>query len=227
MWDEITYPFLNFNGCTVGVYEWISNVIPHFKGHVITYQRLESDRLHVTPSILSGASNRLSCDSIFFIEPATMMKEAWYSQVCTQCHSCLIIVMFNLFILGYEEEDIQIRLHYVGISSRIFHLSLNQLCDLMSLTHPSMVEQKRALPQLSAASSIFTAYLRLVLGQMFASLTFCRYTIFHQCPNIDGVLNKLNEPMCQPGLHDVAYPQVISRYKTRPLLHPVPRIWYI
>ena len=37
MWDEITYPFLNFNGCTIEVSEWISNFIPHFTGHVITY----------------------------------------------------------------------------------------------------------------------------------------------------------------------------------------------
>ena len=37
MWDEITYPFLNFNGCTVEVQEWISNFIPHFIIGVITY----------------------------------------------------------------------------------------------------------------------------------------------------------------------------------------------
>ena len=30
MWEEITYPFLNFNG-------WISNFIPHFTRCVITY----------------------------------------------------------------------------------------------------------------------------------------------------------------------------------------------
>ena len=37
LWDEITYPFPNFNGCTVEVWEWISNFIPHFIGHVVTY----------------------------------------------------------------------------------------------------------------------------------------------------------------------------------------------
>ena len=37
MWDEITYPFLNFKGATVEVEEWISNSIPHFTGRVITY----------------------------------------------------------------------------------------------------------------------------------------------------------------------------------------------
>ena len=30
VWDEIIHPFLNFNGCTVEVEEWISNYIPHF-----------------------------------------------------------------------------------------------------------------------------------------------------------------------------------------------------
>ena len=30
MWDEITYPFLNFNGATVEVWNWISNFISHF-----------------------------------------------------------------------------------------------------------------------------------------------------------------------------------------------------
>ena len=37
MWDGVIYPFLNFNGCTVEVYEWISNFIPHFIMDVITY----------------------------------------------------------------------------------------------------------------------------------------------------------------------------------------------
>ena len=37
MWYEITYPFPNFNGYTVEVWEWLSNFIPHFTGYVITY----------------------------------------------------------------------------------------------------------------------------------------------------------------------------------------------
>ena len=37
VWDEITYPFPNFNGATVEVPEWIRNFIPHFTKHVITY----------------------------------------------------------------------------------------------------------------------------------------------------------------------------------------------
>ena len=37
VWDEIIYPFPNFSGATDEVWEWISNLIPHFTRHVITY----------------------------------------------------------------------------------------------------------------------------------------------------------------------------------------------
>ena len=30
VWYEITYPFQNFNGCTVEVSEWISNSFKHW-----------------------------------------------------------------------------------------------------------------------------------------------------------------------------------------------------
>ena len=36
MWDKITYPFLNFDGATIEVWEWISNSIPPLTGHVIS-----------------------------------------------------------------------------------------------------------------------------------------------------------------------------------------------
>ena len=37
VWDVITYPFPNFNGATIEVWEWISNFIPHFIMDVITH----------------------------------------------------------------------------------------------------------------------------------------------------------------------------------------------
>ena len=48
VWDEIAYPFLNFNGCTVEVYEWISNFIPHFMMDVITYPFGDLKIIHVS-----------------------------------------------------------------------------------------------------------------------------------------------------------------------------------
>ena len=35
--DEIIHPFPNSNGCTVEVWEWISNFIPQFMVDPITY----------------------------------------------------------------------------------------------------------------------------------------------------------------------------------------------
>ena len=37
VWDEITYPFPNFNGAAVEVWEWINNFIPRSIMDVITY----------------------------------------------------------------------------------------------------------------------------------------------------------------------------------------------
>ena len=37
VWDNITYPFPNFNGATAEVWEWISNLILHLTMDVITY----------------------------------------------------------------------------------------------------------------------------------------------------------------------------------------------
>ena len=37
VWDENTYPFPNFNGAAVGVWEWMSNFTPDFVIDVITY----------------------------------------------------------------------------------------------------------------------------------------------------------------------------------------------
>ena len=42
MWDEITYPFPNFNGATVEVWEWITNLISHFMMGVISNSDLLS-----------------------------------------------------------------------------------------------------------------------------------------------------------------------------------------
>ena len=36
-WNELTYTFLNFKGCTIEVWEWISIFVPHFIMDVITY----------------------------------------------------------------------------------------------------------------------------------------------------------------------------------------------
>ena len=36
-WDEITYPFPNFNSAAIEIWEWISNSIQHFTVEGIMY----------------------------------------------------------------------------------------------------------------------------------------------------------------------------------------------
>ena len=56
VWDEITYPFLNFNGAIVDVWEWISNFIPHYTWHVITYPCWDQSE----SLLVKGAPNAVS-----------------------------------------------------------------------------------------------------------------------------------------------------------------------
>ena len=41
MWGEISYPSPNVNGCTVEVWKWICNFIPHVIMYVIIHPRLD------------------------------------------------------------------------------------------------------------------------------------------------------------------------------------------
>ena len=40
-WINFIYPLRNFKDANVEFWEWISNFIPHFTGHVITYTRCD------------------------------------------------------------------------------------------------------------------------------------------------------------------------------------------
>ena len=56
IWDEITYPFPNFNGFSIEIWKWISDFTPHFTGHVITYpcwNQSLSMLIEVTPWVTS------------------------------------------------------------------------------------------------------------------------------------------------------------------------------
>ena len=73
MWDEITYPFPNFNGATIEVWEWPSNFIPYFTGHMITY-----------PCWDYSVSKRgpWDFDSLWIIGPMTPHQSQAYVRFC-------------------------------------------------------------------------------------------------------------------------------------------------
>ena len=51
VWEEITYPSSDFNGCTDDVWEWISKFIPHFMMDVINFHA----GIKVKPGPLKGS----------------------------------------------------------------------------------------------------------------------------------------------------------------------------
>ena len=68
MWDEITYPFPNFNGTPIEVWEWISNFIPCFVIDVITYPcRDQSWSIPVkeAPGIISWVKKTKPCSAVY------------------------------------------------------------------------------------------------------------------------------------------------------------------
>ena len=62
VWDEITYPFPNFNGCTNDVWESISNFIPHFTGHVITYPYWDQRQTMLVKGAPDRKNRRINID---------------------------------------------------------------------------------------------------------------------------------------------------------------------
>ena len=58
VWDEITYPFPNFNAAPE-VWEWISSFIPHFTGHVIImYPCRDLSQLILVKGVAGGTLDR-------------------------------------------------------------------------------------------------------------------------------------------------------------------------
>ena len=65
--DEITYPSPNSNGVTVGVWEWISNFIPHLKMEVIIYAGIKVKPFKKAPAIPPTNSTPCSCFVVVMI----------------------------------------------------------------------------------------------------------------------------------------------------------------
>ena len=88
VWDEVTYPFPNFNGATIEVWEWISNFTPHFTGYVITYIANHAwtkfEQIHVLYLYAIEACRIVSS----FIEPLTII---------TATISCIFVQLVREF----------------------------------------------------------------------------------------------------------------------------------
>ena len=62
IWNGIIYPFPNFNGAIVKVWEWIRNFIPHLIGSIITYPCLWTMLIKGAPDL--PKSGGTSCQPV-------------------------------------------------------------------------------------------------------------------------------------------------------------------
>ena len=64
MWDEITYPFTNFNRCTIQVREWVHNFIPCFIMD-FNYSSMPGFKLIHVGKRIPGSTTAASANSFF------------------------------------------------------------------------------------------------------------------------------------------------------------------
>ena len=69
MWDEIqiAYPFPNFSDAFIEVWKWVSNFIPHFAMHVITYPCWGWSYMLILQIGCSATSYRTSASRIYML----------------------------------------------------------------------------------------------------------------------------------------------------------------
>ena len=67
MWDEITQPIPNFNGCTVEACEWINAFIPHIIMDMITYPCCDLKLIHVSKRGLRCLTNKIRNNSTLIV----------------------------------------------------------------------------------------------------------------------------------------------------------------
>ena len=66
VWNEIIYPFQNFNGATVEVWESVYNFIRHFIMDVITYLCWDLSWTMLVKETPGGTDNLFARDTVLF-----------------------------------------------------------------------------------------------------------------------------------------------------------------
>ena len=79
VWNEITYPFTNFNGC-----EWIINFIPYFTGDVITHPSWDQSQSMSVKGVLVLPRARLTNLRVCFV--STSLVNIFVSDRRTNTH---------------------------------------------------------------------------------------------------------------------------------------------
>ena len=113
VWDEITYPFLNFNGTTVEVYEWISNFVLHIRMGAITLSMLGLKLNHVSKRgpRYAGRTRSTPCLLLSWLPSSPTHQHPWnYVLLSFRLYylpletSCRIYAPGNWVIVGSDND---------------------------------------------------------------------------------------------------------------------------
>ena len=120
VWDEIIYPFPNFNGAANEVWKPISDFIPHFTDHVITYPCWD-----LSYSILENSNPGYNKASLY-----NFPWQQWnmvHALKQTLLRSLLLWLQTEMEMLSFQWKAV------TKISSKWRHLRFTAVVNLMHL----------------------------------------------------------------------------------------------
>ena len=124
VWDEITDPSPNFNSAPVEVWEWISNFILHFTGHIIMYPCRDQNWVLVkgakyTARYSQKNNSYHNCGSEIWVSFVSVICE---SKVWFMFHLCnwrTFFMKHSLWLLWYDFTYMITFWSYLIVSSHI------------------------------------------------------------------------------------------------------------
>ena len=141
LWDEITYQFQNFNGCTVEVWEWISDFTP----------ALYNGCNHVIPGIGERLSLPSSSTWISKLEQFKCRQTEWLETQIRQI-SASVLIHWGLNIMAAILQN--------TFSSSLFWMKLVNCSLIKCHWHSVLIDNKPTLVQVIAwwQAIIWTSY---------------------------------------------------------------------
>ena len=100
VWDEITYPFPNFNGATVEVWEGINNFIPYFGCNCLSMMGLKLN--HVSKG--ATADDEYSVEYILVTHVTHFGTEIEVSRKNYACQYPLLLMPWLLLSPGHQQQ---------------------------------------------------------------------------------------------------------------------------
>ena len=141
VWGEITHPFLNFNGATIEVYEWISNFIPHFTDYL--------SMLGLKLNLISKRGPRRHCRLVTFWDQTDehqiiyTFAFTWQWDQASMLTIKPLIKTDNILLLPYgidSKTRLDIKrycsLQFIAVTECLLTLSVSSLCATKYVINP-------------------------------------------------------------------------------------------